>query len=169
MKITNRTMISHLPKNIKDLGLLRSKIQREKYPSVPDHARPKPKIYSDRTANGLTRCIIDAINFCGGHAERISNTGRVINSSYTYTNVLGQTKQVGGLQFVPGTGTNGTADISALWMGKSIKVEVKIGRDKVSQAQLNYRAKIEAAGGIYLVAKSYEGFVFELERRLKNG
>lgn len=70
---------------------------------------------------------------------------------------------------MPGTGTNGTADISALWMGKSIKVEVKIGRDKVSQAQLNYRAKIEAAGGIYLVAKSYEGFVFELERRLKNG
>lgn len=168
-QISNPTMISHLPRNIKELSLKRVQHQKEKYPLVPDHARPKPKVYCDRTANGLTRCIIDAINFCGGHAERISNTGRVIDSSYTYTNVIGQTKTVGGLKFVPGTGTNGTADVSALWKGKSLKIEVKIGRDKVSQAQMIYRAKIEAAGGIYIVAKSYEGFVFELERRLRNG
>lgn len=162
-------MISQFPLNVKQLTELRACLQREKFPNVPDHARPKEKGYEDRTANGLTRCIIDAINFSGGQAERISNTGRVIDNSYTYTNVIGQTKTVGGMKFVPGTGTNGTADISALWLGKTLKIETKIGRDKLSPAQEAYREKIEAAGGIYIVARSFEGFVSELERRLGDG
>lgn len=168
-RMSTGTMIGEFPLNIKQLAGLRACIQREKFPNVPEHARPKEKAYEDLTANGLTRCIIDAINFCGGQAERVSNTGRVIDNSYTYTNVIGQTKTVGGMKFVPGTGTNGTADISALYQGKTLKIEIKIGRDRISPDQEAYRDKIEAAGGIYIVARSFEGFVFELERRLKNG
>ncbi|GGF34429.1 hypothetical protein [Echinicola rosea] len=156
------------PWDLKTLSALKIKEIRAKYPNVPEHALAKPKPYKDSTANGLTKCIIDAINLSGGQAERISNTGRVIDNSYTYTNVVGQQKTIGGVKFVPGTGTNGTADISAIWQGKSLKIELKIGRDKLSEAQKRYRDKVEASGGIYIVARSYEGFVEALERRLND-
>ena len=38
------------------------KALKERYPSFPEHAIPIPK-YSDATANGLTKCILDLINF----------------------------------------------------------------------------------------------------------
>jgi hypothetical protein len=48
--------------------------------------------YIDTTANGLTKCVIDYINFIGGQAERISNTGRYIDESRIVTDVLGNRK-----------------------------------------------------------------------------
>lgn len=158
----------HFPPDLQTLTKLKAKHLRAKYPNIPAYAISKPK-YKDNTSNGLTKCIITAINLCGGQAERISNTGRVIDTSYTYTNVIGQKKTIGGIKYIPGTGTNGTADVSAIWNGLSLKIEVKIGRDKLSEAQKQYRDKVEANGGIYIVARSYRGFVEELEGRLKNG
>ncbi|MEX2336366.1 MAG: hypothetical protein WD555_03745 [Fulvivirga sp.] len=154
------------PRNLKELRQLKNDYLRAKYPNVPRHGIGKVKPYKDTTANGLTRCIIDAFNFCEGQAERISNTGRVIDNSYTYTNVIGQKKTIGGKKYIPGTGTNGTADISAIWNGLSLKIEVKIGRDKLGEAQEKYRDRIEASGGVYIVARSYEDFVLELEKKL---
>jgi hypothetical protein len=158
--------ITHFPSDLQSLAKLKASHLRAKYPNVPDHAISKGKPFKDITANGLTKCIIDAINLCGGQAERISNTGRVIDTSYTYTNVIGQMKTIGGSKYIPGTGTNGTADISAIWNGLSLKIEVKIGMDKLSPQQITYGEHIERAGGIYLVARSYSGFVEEMERRL---
>jgi hypothetical protein len=161
--------ISILPRNLKELGHSKTNYLRAKYPNVPDHAIGKGKPYSDKTANGLTKCIIDAINLCGGQAERISNTGRVIDTSSTYTNVIGQRKTMGGSKYIPGTGTNGTADISAIYKGLSLKIEVKIGRDKLSAVQEKYRDQVEASGGIFIIARSYESFVLELGRRIGHG
>ncbi len=154
------------PRNLKELGYRKASFLRAKYPIVPAHAISKGKPYSDKMANGLTRCIIDSINHSGGQAERISNTGRVIDKSYTYQDVIGKTKTIGSVKWIPGSGTNGSADISATIAGRSVKIEVKIGKDKLSEDQKKYRDQIEASGGIYIVARSYEGFVLELERRL---
>lgn len=55
--------------------------------------------------------------------------------------------------------TVGTADISATIRGRSVKIEVKIGRDRQSEAQKRYQASIEAAGGIYYIARNIDDFM----------
>ncbi|HJY63731.1 MAG TPA: hypothetical protein VJ455_06205 [Ignavibacteria bacterium] len=52
----------------------------------------------------------------------------------------------------------GTADISATIAGRSVKIEVKIGRDKQSQKQKEYQRQVEASGGLYFIAKSFDQF-----------
>jgi hypothetical protein len=114
--------------------------------------------YIDTTANGLTKCVIDYINLIGGQAERISNTGRYIDDSKIVTDVLGNRKKIGTGKYIKGTGTNGTADISATFKGKSIKIEIKM-KDKQSEAQKEYQQAIERAGGIYFICHTFDEFL----------
>ena len=114
--------------------------------------------YTDATANGLTKCVIDYINFSGGQAERISNTGRYIDESRIVTDVLGNRKKIGSGKYIKGTGTNGTADISATFKGKSIKIEIKM-KDKQSEVQKEYQQAIERAGGIYFICHTFDEFL----------
>lgn len=55
--------------------------------------------------------------------------------------------------------TKGSADISATIAGRSVKIEVKIGPDRQSEAQRRYQAAIERAGGLYFIAKDFTSFV----------
>jgi hypothetical protein len=57
------------------------------------------------------------------------------------------------------TGTPGSADISATIYGRSVKIEVKIGKDKQSVVQKQYQLMIEAAGGIYIISKTFDDFI----------
>lgn len=127
--------------SIKALQSVEVAYRSAKSPSMPV-AYIKPSKYTDKTANGLTKCIIDWLRYNGWQAERISNTGRIVRNHW-----------------IPGTGTNGTADISATIKGRSIKIEVKIGRDKQSIDQVEYQKSIERAGGIYLIASDFDGFL----------
>lgn len=115
--------------------------------------------YRDTTANGLTKCIIDFLAFSGWQAERISNTGRMIDRRRTYTDVLGHKKQIGSMEWAKGSGTAGTADISATIAGRSVKIEVKIGSDRQSEAQKQYQTKVEASGGLYYIATNMQDFM----------
>ncbi|MGD9493572.1 MAG: hypothetical protein AB7V36_09495 [Bacteroidales bacterium] len=117
---------------------------RLRYPNLPEYARSTPK-YSDTTANGLTKCIIDFIRYSGGQAERINCTGRIIKKGYSQ-------------MYIPTSGQRGTADISATIQGRSVKIEVKIGRDRQSEYQKQYQSDIEASGGIYYIAKDFVSF-----------
>jgi len=62
-------------------------------------------------------------------------------------------------QWTKGTGTPGSADISATIYGRSVKIEVKIGKDRQSEAQKNYQAMIERSGGTYIIAKDFDLFL----------
>lgn len=131
---------------------------KQKYPSFPDHCIPVPK-YSDKTANGLTKCVKDFLNLSGHQAERISSSGRMIDNTKIVTDVIGRRRTIGSMQYIKGTSTNGTADISATIKGKSVKIEVKIGKDRMSQAQEKYKNDILRAGGVYFVATDFDMFM----------
>ena len=130
--------------------------KKQKYPNVPYLTKHQ---YSDKTANGLTRAIIDFVRLRGGQAERINTTGRPIDRRIAYTNVVGMTRTVGSIEWVKGTGIRGSADISATIKGHSVKIEVKIGNDRQSLAQKEYQKNIEAARGIYYIARDFTSFV----------
>lgn len=140
---------------------------KERYPSFPEHAIPVPK-YSDATANGLTKCIIDLILFSGGHAERISNQGQYRDNTKISTDVLGRQRTIGTKGWTKGQGQNGTADISALYRGKSFRIEVKINKDKMSDAQKKYKEQVEMAGAYYIIAKNYDDFILDFKAILLN-
>ena len=114
--------------------------------------------FNDDTANSLTRSVMRHIELIGGQAERISNTGRYIDESRIVTDVLGNRKKIGTGKYIKGTGTNGTADISATFKGKSIKIEIKM-KDKQSEAQKEYQQSIERAGGIYFICHNFDEFL----------
>jgi len=102
--------------------------------------------YSDSTANKLTKAVCDYIKFLGGDANRINTTGtmRKINGKNKWT--------------YAGT-RKGTADIHAIYQGRHISIEIKIGRDHVSEDQVKERQRVEAAGGLYFVARTMPEFI----------
>ncbi len=111
--------------------------------------------YEDNSANGLTKCIIDYLNLKGYQAERILCMGIPVPvGDGTYR--MGKTSM-----------DLGTADISATIKGLSVKVEIKIGSDRISSFQEEYKRKVESAGGVYIVAREFPQFLKELHRRVK--
>jgi hypothetical protein len=128
-----------------------------KYEGIRPELLPRPK-YRERTANQLTQSIIHYIKLLGNQAERISVSGRTIDHRQTFTDVLGHQRTIGKLSWIPGTMTRGSADVSATIAGRSVKIEVKIGKDRMSDAQRQYQHDIEAAGGIYIIARDFQGF-----------
>ena len=141
--------------NLQQLSDMKHQAEVSTLDKFPAEYLPRTK-YSDKTANGLTRCIIDFIRLTGGHAERVSNMGRQIGS--------GRNRK-----WIPGTGTNGTADISATKLieiegrkvGIRVAIEVKVGRDRQSAVQREYQCQIEQAGGVYLVANDFKDFIIK--------
>lgn len=131
-------------------------IKKRKYPNNPYLTKQE---YRDDTANGLTKAVIDFIKLRGGQAERISTTGRPIDRRQSYVDAIGMRRTIGSIEWIKGTGTNGSADISATIAGKSVKIEVKIGADRQSEAQKKYQQDIETAGGLYYIAKDFKSFV----------
>jgi hypothetical protein len=68
------------------------------------------------------------------------------------------TRQLKG-KYTPSTGTKGSADISATIRGRSVKIEVKYGKDKQSEVQHRYQQSIEQAGGTYYIARNFDDFI----------
>ena len=90
-------------------------------------------------------------------AERINCTGRYIDRSQTFEDVTGKVRTIGTGQWLPTSGVKGTADISAVIQGRAVKVEIKI-RDRQSEFQKKYQEATEAAGGIYLIIRTFAEF-----------
>ena len=154
-------------KSLDYLKKLKQEYYKNKFPNVPLFAIPVPK-FSDKTANGLTKCIIEFLTLEGWQAERINTMGRTIDNRKQITDVLGQTKTIGSTTYIPTTGTKGSADISATIKGFSIKIEVKI-KDQQSENQKKYQESIERAGGQYWLVRTFDEFYKRYYNYLNGG
>ena len=147
-----------IKENKKLLEELYLKYTKNNYPNFPVFAIP-PEKFSDKTANELTKTICKFITYIGGQAERVSNQGQYRDNTKIVTDVLGRKRTIGSGAWTKGQGTNGTADISAIYLGTSFKIEVKIGKDIMSQAQMKYKKDVERAGAIYIIARNFDDFI----------
>ena len=84
-----------------------------------------PKKYETTKTNGSTQAIIAYLKAKGHQAERISTTGRMVDRSKTYSDVVGYRRTIGGMVYIPGTGTKGSSDLSAIIRGRSVKIEIR--------------------------------------------
>jgi len=107
---------------------------------------PVVKFPKVETANGLTRFVIDMINWSGGYANRISSAGRVLGGKY-----------------IPSTTKKGTSDIHAIIKGQHWSIEIKVGKDKMSDWQNEERERVQNAGGNYMIVRDADSFVTSLE------
>ena len=117
---------------------------------IADKSRKHPNVkylaptkYTETTANGLTRMVCDYIKFSGGMAERVNSMG-------IYDVKL--------KRYRPSGSRKGTADVHALYMGKSLSIEIKIGRDRLSDYQRRYAEDVTRSGGLYFVATNFADF-----------
>jgi len=124
---------------------------RQKYPNFPDHLRPVKPIKTT-TANGLTRAICDFLNLSGHFATRINNQGTWVKEK----------AHVNGGYYRPSTQVKGIADINANinrnGTALPVWIEVKVGRDRQSDAQRAFQDRIERSGGTYWIVKDFDQF-----------
>ena len=114
-----------------------------------------PKMPDCKKANGLTRAIVNYLLFLGYRATRINSTGRIIKAPERQASGISlQTAK-----FIPGTTRKGTADISATIKGRSVMIEVKVGKDRPSEYQLREQQLEQRAGGQYWFIHNFDEFI----------
>lgn len=118
-------------------------LKRLKYPNVPEYALPKTK-FKDTTSNDLTQSIIKYLTLRGHFATRTTSAGRYL---------------VNEKKWIPSTTKKGYPDITAIVNGRSVHVEVKVGKDRMSEDQMKVKDEIEKAGGLYFIAKTFDEFI----------
>ena len=107
-------------------------------------AKAPAKKAQPETANQITRNILRVINMqFGCVAYRVNNVG-----------VWDEAKQI----HRGGNTEKGLPDIWACIRGKFVVIEVKAGKDKMSEHQEARRQEIERAKGVYFVARSTDEF-----------
>jgi hypothetical protein len=93
--------------------------------------------------------------------------GRMIDKSKIVYDCIGKARKIGSAQWIPGSGTCGTSDIHAVIGGRAVKIEIKAGADRQSEAQKEYQRKVEAAGGVYIIAHTFSEFLEWYDKFLK--
>ncbi len=126
---------------LRQLEMLVDAVKAARHSNLPAHARVKSK-YSDKSANGLTRSIVDWFNYSGHFATRQQSTGQ-------YRADL--------QRFVPSRQFAGMPDIYAVVEGKAIHVEIKM-KDRLSDDQKEAIRRLRAAGAAVYVATDFQGF-----------
>jgi hypothetical protein len=94
-------------------------------------------------ANDLTQKILGFLYMSGAYAWRANSVGVFDKRKGIYRT----------------SPKKGVSDILACWQGRMIVVEVKIGKDRLSDEQVGFIKNIEHVGGLAFVAKDYDSFV----------
>lgn len=107
-------------------------------------------------ANDLTKTILAFIRLSGNYADRINNTG-------IYDVKIGK--------FRKSNTRKGIADIMASkriehegrTFAVQVAIEIKVGNDRLSEHQERMRDEIQQKGGVYIVARDWDGFIKDWE------
>jgi hypothetical protein len=128
------------PEAIKGLERMADAEALRLHPTCPALA---PRKFRDDTANGLTACITTYIRLCGAFCSRLNNTGIYDHRINRYR---------------PGTSRKGLPDILATYKGMSLMIEVKAGKDRMSDHQEKIMQEQQQSGGLYYVARNFSDF-----------
>ena len=145
----NRTKISAVMsfKAYREMNHVYLEYMQDRYTNLPYVTEIHKLKKWGRPSNIIEDLIQYYIKWTGGFCENVKNQG-------TYRPGIGYTY---------GRGTKGTADLHAMIGGKTVKIEVKYGKDKQSEAQKEYQARIERAGGEYWIVHTFDEFLAKMQ------
>lgn len=130
------------PEAVKILERLAMDAARKKYPMIPV-SHLCPRTFRDDSANALTKCIVSYMTLQGAFSSRLNNTG-------VYDARMGQ--------YRPSTAKRGLPDVLATYHGLSLFVEVKFGRDSMSEHQKKVETDQTGSGGLFFIAHDFTSF-----------
>lgn len=114
---------------------------------------------NEKKANGLTKLICTFLTWKGHHSNRINTQGQARVQKVPRYNIFTESIQTfDKVTYTKSMTKRGTPDISAIINGRAVMIEIKVGRDRLSEDQLKQMSEIEAAGGIYFVARDMPSF-----------
>lgn len=133
---------------------------KQRYPSAYAHSGfIKTTFPKTATSNGLTQFVIKFLTYSGYYANRISSTGRLIDTGVKQpSGIILQSKK-----WIRGNTQRGTADIHAIIEGRHVSIEIKIGRDQMSVFQDEEKEKVTKAGGVYWIVKTPDDFLLKFD------
>ena len=140
----NRKQPYRKPESIKELERLHYERQQARNPGFC-HLKT---MFRDDSSNSLTQCIVAWLELHGHFAGRVNTTG-IYNQKLK--------------KYIHSGSRRGMADITSVVDGKHVSIEIKHGRDKMRPEQLKVKAGIEAAGGIFIVASSFDNFLEQIK------
>lgn len=122
-----------------------------------NRAFPSKKIHKQSPTNALTKAIRDYTTLLGCATARVNTTGN-----------FNHDKQI----FVTSGATNGYEDIdiilpiviNGLRLGLKVAVEVKVGKDRHRPEQKVRMEAVRKAGGIYIIAKTFDQFKVDFDK-----
>ena len=115
-------------------------------------------------SNGLTTFIINFLNWSGSHGERTNNMGIPTVKKIPKMNIFSGKVEYrdGGMEWKKGNGKKGSSDVKGHVKTPKHKfpipvyIEVKIGKDKMSDEQFKYKDIVTKTGALYCVVKNPE-------------
>ncbi len=130
----------HKSQAVKELEQLLWEADCRRYPSIDPKYIAK-RIMTDATANGLTKCVVAYAKVSGAFASRLNNTGIFRDGKYTRS-----------------TARRGLPDVLVTYKGQSLFIEIKVGKDRMSDHQRKVQEEQRQAGGSYVVIGTFEQF-----------
>lgn len=127
---------------LQHLAALDLETKRQRHPNMPAYAVPASK-FSDKTANDLTRAIVRLFQVHGHFATRLQSTG-------TFRDDL--------KMYVPSQQRKGLPDVFAVVGGRAVFVEIKAGKDRLSDDQKKAISLLTMAGAAVYVATTFQDF-----------
>lgn len=128
------------PEAVRELERMADNEARLLHPTMPHLA---PRTFRDDGANNLTKCITTYLRLKGAFSSRLNNTGIFDKRLNRYR---------------PTTSRKGLPDVLATYQGKSLFIEVKAGRDRMSIDQAKVMKEQTRSGGLYFVASDFTQF-----------
>lgn len=98
---------------------------------------------STQSANEITRNILKFLDLKKHYASRVQSQGQFNPTKGRWTK---------------STVRRGIGDILAIVNGKAVMIEVKAGKDRMSEWQTKTKEDVEKSGGVYLIIRSFEDF-----------
>lgn len=146
-----------------DPGFMCDEKERQYFPGkFKSSATMKAKPNQSAT-NFLQDRIVQHVSEKGGFLWRI-NVGGFYREGKSHTNVIGQRITQKG-SFITSGSTKGIPDlVGSLPGGRLFCVEIKTGKDRMRKAQEKCRDQVKQMGGIHLVVKTWEDYLFQFNR-----
>jgi hypothetical protein len=136
---------------LNDLTKLAMMKKIAEHPLIPLHALPPVRPFKDASSNELTRAIVEFVRLTGHYADRINNTG-------IYDKRTGKWRKGGTRKGISDIIANKMIEHQGRRFSIMVAIEVKVGKDKMSEHQIKVQSEVQNSGGVYIIAKTWEQF-----------
>lgn len=136
---------------------------KTKYPNIPEHSLPINIFGAMPPEKREKKRIQRFCDLMGHNVVIIENRGQRIENKHSYTDAIGGEHFIKGKADFIGSGMKrGIADLQGSIKGKAVAIELKrkykVGQDRMSKEQLEFKERQERDGGVYLIVSSFEDF-----------